>query len=86
MIGGIATRAQFELPSVREAGLVCYFHRLWITVDRVPVGEMGEHRPLGNTVHPNIRKSIQPNEIAECSQVALYHRKPIWKVNVSMHC
>ena len=25
-------------------------------------------------------------QIAECSQVALCHRKPIWKLNFSMHC
>ena len=45
-----------------------------------------EHRPLGNTDHPDITKSIQLLDITECSQVALYHQNPIWKVNLSMHC
>ena len=47
---------------------------------------MGSTALWGNTVHPNTRKSIQLIEIAECSQVAPYHHKPIWKVKSSTHC
>ena len=42
------------------------------------MGKMGEHRPLGNTAHTNIRKTIQPKEITECFQVPPHHRKAMF--------
>ena len=48
------------------------------------VGENGGAPPFGEHRPPyNIRKSIHPIDITECSQTALYHQKPIWKVNLT---
>ena len=64
-----------------------FFIRFWAVFIRIMTicteEKVVGHCSLGNTVQPSIRKSIQPNEIDECSQEALYHQKPIWKV--SMH-
>ena len=46
----------------------------------------GQHRSLGNTAHPYIRKGVQLIEIAEYSQMAIYYQNPIWKVKSSRHC
>ena len=47
---------------------------------------MGEHRPLGNTTHPDVRKKHSTYWNHSMPLVGLYHQKPIWKVNSSRHC
>ena len=50
-----------------------------------PDGKLGEHRPLANNAHLNIKQSNQLLNNDGCSQAA-QHRKPTWGMNLNMHC
>ena len=80
MINYFETMTSIYYPSSSDDGqnfeIVCH------------IGETGggEHRPLGNTAHLNIRKkNNQFIDAFDCSQAALHRQKQIWELKQDMH-